>query len=41
MDIQSAKSELRNPPRVTWFTVLLETGLLVAVGILLVSLLTG
>ena len=38
MDIESAKSELRNPPRITWLTMVAEVGLFLVVGISLTKL---
>jgi len=39
MDTESAKSELRNPPRVTWVSVAAEIGLFLVIGISLTKLL--
>lgn len=38
MNIQSARAELCNPPRMTWVPMLLEAGLVVAAGLGLVKL---
>lgn len=38
MDIQSARAELCNPPRMTWLPILVETGLVVGAGLALVQL---
>ena len=35
MDIECAKSELRNPPKVGWLTMTAEIGLFLAIGMAL------
>jgi len=38
MDIECAKSELRNPPKVGWLTMTAEIGLFLVIGIALSKL---
>lgn len=38
MNIVSARAELRNPPRLTWVAMLLETATIVVVSLALVAL---
>ena len=41
MNVQSAIAELRNPPRMRWLPLLLETGLMTGAGFALVRLFAG
>lgn len=41
MDMQNARSELRDPPRVRWLLILAESGLALFVSLALVQILAS